>query len=83
YWWLYKQEEYEKDEAKKSQLALPSVEQQAITNSNDLRKLDAWTYTNKNAVMFVPNDYKRADTWDQRPIPVVNDADARHESLFP
>ncbi|KAK2705915.1 hypothetical protein QYM36_016060 [Artemia franciscana] len=55
YWWLYKQEEYEKDEAKKSQLALPSVEQQAITNSNDLRKLDAWTYTNKNAVMFVPN----------------------------
>ncbi|KAK2706243.1 hypothetical protein QYM36_016325 [Artemia franciscana] len=55
YWWLYKQEEYEKDEAKKSRLALPSVEQQAITNSNDLRKLDTWTYTNKNAVMFVPN----------------------------
>lgn len=35
-----------------NQLALPGIEQQAITGSNE--KVETWEYTNRNAVMYNP-----------------------------
>ena len=38
---------------KEDQLALPGIEQQAITGSNE--KVETWEYTNRNSVMYIPD----------------------------
>ena len=38
---------------KEDQLALPGIEQQAITGSNE--KVETWQYTNRNSVMYIPD----------------------------
>ena len=38
---------------KEGQLALPGIEQQAITGSNE--KVETWEYTNRNSVMYIPD----------------------------
>ena len=38
---------------KEVQLALPSIEKQAIMPSN--KEVESWEYTNKNSVMYIPD----------------------------
>ena len=50
--WLFEQQE-EQEKEKEQRLALPSIEQQAVENGSS--KLQTWTYTPRNAVMYVPD----------------------------
>ncbi|XP_064619328.1 splicing factor ESS-2 homolog [Lineus longissimus] len=55
--WLYEQEK-EKDMDQQAALALPSIEQQAITTGSN--PLNSWKYTSRNALMYVPDGVEKS-----------------------
>lgn len=50
--WLFEQQK-EQEKEKEQRLALPGIEQQAIENGSS--KVQSWTYTPQNFVMYVPD----------------------------
>ena len=63
--WMFKKDEQLSIEDKRSQLALPSIEDQSIDKNQkklDSKPLDGWTYKNENAVFYVPSGAPLSDT---------------------
>ena len=62
--WMFKKEEQLSIEDKKTQLTLPSIEDQSATKSEkrpESKPLDGWTYKNENAVFYHPRGAPLSD----------------------